>query len=358
MTSQPPHTDWTRLFSQERTRLLAALGNLTAGGIVEHIAHIGATSVAGLPATPCLDIGLAVWPFPLQANHQAAIEALGYALLSGYESKPEQRFCHATEPPVQLFIVDAGSTRWTNYLLRRDYLRHDQAGCEQYAQEKEAASNEVSKKAALFSRWLAPASQWWVRHHGFAPVEQVVRELEGYAHPWYISSGWALDLYLDRVTRVHHDVDVVVTYRQQLPLQAYLMKRDWTLLTPFEKKFSFWPRHMRLEHPRHQVHAHRDGAFIDFLFSEITPSLWWYRRDAKIMRAAERMSLSTPDGIPYLAPELVLLFKSKNTSGTQRPKDLIDFEQVLPHLEEERRAWLRWALMATNPTHPWIERLA
>ena len=357
MTSQPPDTHWSYRFTQERTRLLAALGKLTAGGIVEQIAHIGATSVAGLPATPCLDIALAVWPFPLQAKDQAALEALGYVLLSGYESKPEQRFCHATEP-VQLFIVDAGSTRWTNYLLMRDYLRHDKAACQQYAQEKEATGNQVSKKAALFARWLEPASQWWVRYHGFAPVQTVVRELEAYAHPWYISSGWALDLYLDRVTRVHHDVDVVVTYTHQLDLQAYLTKRNWSLLTPFEKKFSFWPRHKRLEHPRHQVHAHREGAFIDFLFSNITSALWWYRRDPKIVRAAERMSLSTPDGIPYLAPELVLLFKSKNTGGTERPKDQRDFEKVLPHLEQERRAWLRWALIATTPTHPWIERLA
>jgi hypothetical protein len=71
------------------------------------------------------------------------------------------------------------------------------------------------------------------------------------------------------------------------------------------------------------------------------------------------MSLRAESGIPFLAPELVLLFKSKNTSATQtdRSKDQLDFERVCPHLDPERRAWLRWALLATDPAHPWIDRL-
>lgn len=69
------------------------------------------------------------------------------------------------------------------------------------------------------------------------------------------------------------------------------------------------------------------------------------------------MSLKSAGGIFYLAPELVLLFKSKNTGTHERPKDQRDFEKTLPHLEPERRAWLYWALMATSPDHPWIKEL-
>jgi hypothetical protein len=35
---------------------------------------------------------------------------------------------------------------------------------------------------------------------------------------------------------------------------------------------------MQLELPRHQVHAHRDGAFIDILLSDIAHGVWRYRR--------------------------------------------------------------------------------
>jgi len=33
------------------------------------------------------------------------------------------------------------------------------------------------------------------------------------------------------------------------------------------------------------------------------------------------------------------------------------FENVLPTLEPERRAWLHWALVATVPDHPWVAEL-
>ena len=85
--------------------------------------------------------------------------------------------------------------------------------------------------------------------------------------------------------------------------------------------------------------------------------MWCYRREPSIIQAVERIGLTTDDGIPYLAPELVLLFKSKNTGQHERPKDQQDFERTLPHLQPVRRAWLRWALLATQPEHPWLEYL-
>jgi GrpB-like predicted nucleotidyltransferase (UPF0157 family) len=373
------HDHWQAQFVQERTRLLAALGELTEGGVVEHVQHIGATSVPGLPARPCIDIGLSVWPFPLEARCRAALESLGYTFVSGHEDAAELRLRHATGPrsaddsvsctpgtgDFQLWIAEAGTERWTNYLLVRDHLSHDAEARRTYAARKQAWATEGDRpstevrtvKAQAFAEMIDAAGQWWVRQHGFAPVEAVADELKDFGSPWYISSGWALDLFLGQVTRVHHDVDVVVSRGDQLALQQRLTARDWKLLTPFEHRLEPWPSHMRLELPRHQVHAHRDGAFIDLLLADVEPGVWRYRREPTIIRAVDRMSLRTEAGIPFLAPELVLLFKSKNTSDRQRRKDEADFERVHPRLEPERRAWLRWALMATNSTHPWLERL-
>src|SRR5207247_4792090 len=103
---------WEEYFKQERERLLAARGRITAGGIVEGIEHIGATSVPGLVAAPCVDIGMAVWPFPLGATRVAALEALGYEDVSGDTIALEQRLRHRSSA-FQLFIVSAGSERWT-----------------------------------------------------------------------------------------------------------------------------------------------------------------------------------------------------------------------------------------------------
>jgi GrpB-like predicted nucleotidyltransferase (UPF0157 family) len=85
---------WEEHFKQERERLLAALGRITAGGIVEGIEHIGSTSVPGLVAGPCVDIGMAVWPFPLAATREAALGVLGYEALRDHTSALDQRFRH------------------------------------------------------------------------------------------------------------------------------------------------------------------------------------------------------------------------------------------------------------------------
>lgn len=61
----------------------------------------------------------------------------------------------------------------------------------------------------------------------------------------------------------------------------------------------------------------------------------------------------TSDGIPYLMPEIVLLFKAKH----DRPKDHADFEGTLPLLDDQQRTWLGAGLARVHPGHVWLERL-
>ena len=59
----------------------------------------------------------------------------------------------------------------------------------------------------------------------------------------------------------------------------------------------------------------------------------------------------TSDGIPYLALEIVLLFKAKHSA---RDKDAADLARTLPELAPERRRWLADALRLVHPGHEWI----
>ena len=342
-------------FDQERQRLLATLGKLIEGGIVENLQHIGATSVPNLPPSPILDIGLSVIPFPLQPDHQAALTELGYKILPGYEGRPEQRFRHFNGS-IQLLITEAGDDRWANYLLVRDYLRHSDSARREYAERKAALSisDDPTAKAQLFGPLITASHQWWINRAGFEPVHTAAAELKDGGFAWYVSSGWALDLFLNQVCRVHLDIDVVVPRSDQLTIQHHLTGRGWQLLTPMDGKLEPWPAHMRLEMPRHQVHAHRDDTFLDLLISQIEHGIWYYRREPTIIRHMTQATLMSEAGIPILAPELVLLFKSQNTGKKDRGKDQLDFERVFPHLEPTRRAWLYWALQATDPNHDWL----
>ncbi|MCI4067015.1 hypothetical protein MRQ36_32395 [Micromonospora sp. R77] len=90
------------------------------------------------------------------------------------------------------------------------------------------------------------------------------------------------------------------------------------------------------------------GALGGFLFGYVMTALWYYLRlpYAELIR-------HTPQGIPYLRPEVVLLFKAK----AAREKDRADFDGVLPLLSAAQRRWLDDALGLVHPTHEWRRRL-
>lgn len=274
---------WKQQYETERARLIDALGHVTEGGIVESIQHIGATSVPGLHGTPCVDIAVAVWPFPLEESPKSRLEALGYLILEGYTGGPQQRFLHESGA-YQLFLVEPGTDEWMDLVLVSEYLHHNEKACEEISIRKADAAVD---KSALFNGLLPEANRWWIGHYGFSPVEFVAVELKDAQFEWYVASGWALDLFLGKVERLHHDVDVVVPRRSQLDLQKHLTERGWKFVTPFEKRHETWPPHMRLELPRHQVHAYRGEEFIDFPLTDME-GVWHYRREPLVLRSRKK----------------------------------------------------------------------
>ena len=83
---------WKEHYTWEYERLIAALGEMTDGGIVERMEHVGTTSVTGLLGQPCVDIALAVWPFPLEKPSLQSLTSMGYKLDPDFAGAPEQRF--------------------------------------------------------------------------------------------------------------------------------------------------------------------------------------------------------------------------------------------------------------------------
>jgi hypothetical protein len=59
------------------------------------------------------------------------------------------------------------------------------------------------------------------------------------------------------------------------------------------------------------------------------------------------------EGIPYLAPEFVLLFKAKAT----RDKDQADFEATAPLMTRRQRETLGALLERVHSGHPWLAAL-
>ena len=78
--------------------------------------------------------------------------------------------------------------------------------------------------------------------------------------------------------------------------------------------------------------------------------VWVCRRDGSLRRPYSEIICRTADGIPYLVPEVVLLFKAK----AARPKDRADLDVTWPVMTREQRAWLLEALALVHPGHEWL----
>lgn len=60
--------------------------------------------------------------------------------------------------------------------------------------------------------------------------------------------------------------------------------------------------------------------------------------------------LVSDEGIKYLCPEVVLLYKSKHP----RAEDEHDFMFGVPQLEEEQRGWLKDSIAICEAEHHWL----
>lgn len=179
--------------------------------------------------------------------------------------------------------------------------------------------------------------------------------LAGFDAPWWIAGGWALDIFLGAETRQHDDVDVAVLRRDQRALHRFLDGWDLRYATA-EGALVPWDGHP-LVLPLHGVWARRshdrDAPWtFEVLLNEHRDDFWVYRRDPAISCPLSDLG-GRRHGIPFLRPEVVLLYKSKDPT----PKDEKDFDAVLPRLSEAGTSWLREALETSTPGHPWLDRL-
>ncbi len=168
---------------------------------------------------------------------------------------------------------------------------------------------------------------------------------------WAVAGGWAIDLFVGEVTRTHGDLEITILRGDQLKARAAL--NGWHLEAIDNGKPTPWHADTRLALPIHEIHGQRGAERLELLLSENEGEHWIYRRDRRIALPLSTAFLETKP-IPYLAPEVVLLFKSKDT----KPKDDLDFHRSLEMLTADQRHWLRTALDMAAPTHPWIKALA
>jgi len=189
---------------------------------------------------------------------------------------------------------------------------------------------------------------------------EVAKLFSTLAVPWWIAGGWAIDLFIRKQTRDHEDIDVQILRRDQQEVR--MIFREWDVQgahpeeLPPEWPFREWEPDELLNPRVHDVWCRPNKTApwaIQLMIVDTIDDQWLFRRDARIRRPLTTIGHRTNDGIPYLAPELQLLYKAK----ALRPKDQADFARTLPFLDAESRQWLAQSLALVHPGHSWLAEL-
>ncbi|HEY0251790.1 MAG TPA: hypothetical protein VGC41_09695 [Kofleriaceae bacterium] len=123
----------------------------------------------------------------------------------------------------------------------------------------------------------------------------------------------------------------------------------WELFTAHDRRLTPWRETDRAR----SIWCRRSSVApwaLEVLLADTADDRWVYRRDPRITRQVAELG-AVADEVPYLRPEIQLLFKSKMV----RPKDEADFQATLPLLDDAARDWLQdsLAVVSALDIHGW-----
>jgi hypothetical protein len=197
----------------------------------------------------------------------------------------------------------------------------------------------------------APGIGAWIPWH----PDEVMRQLAGVPASWCVAGGWALDLWLGKQTRLHHDLEIAVLRPDFVTFRARL-SRFGSFFVAADDRVFLLPSEASPAAQHHQVWLLEESAKIWRLGIFLEPGdndTWVFRRDETVRCPRSQMIATTTNGVPYLRPEGVLLYKAKAT----RRKDEDDFKACAPLIGFAARTWLKNTLFRLYPSHRWLDEL-
>ena len=195
-------------------------------------------------------------------------------------------------------------------------------------------------------------------HRGWAPLpyrEAIEALLRTGVRAW-VAGGWALDLFCGRQTREHTDTDIQICCSEQALLFAAFP--GWEIYRTHAPGLARWTEGEYLDTtPNVWLRRDQDSPWsLEVMFLDTEGEEWVYRRNRAIRGKVQEIGLVTEGGIPYLRPEVQLLFKGG--SSALREKDTRDLLAVLPALPKASRMWLARTLRLQFPAgHEWLRHL-
>ncbi|WP_121640385.1 nucleotidyltransferase domain-containing protein [Virgibacillus sp. Bac330] len=157
----------------------------------------------------------------------------------------------------------------------------------------------------------------------FEQCKYIKTVMSNFNKDWFFAGGWAIDIFLGKETRDHHDIEIGIFREDQTELKQVF--DNWELKKVVKGEFISWNNEF-LELPVHEIHAinNMNKQKLEILLNESDADNWRFRRDLRISYPLQSAIKYSKGGLPYLEPGIVLLYKVRNT----REKDHKDFLSV------------------------------
>jgi hypothetical protein len=111
----------------------------------------------------------------------------------------------------------------------------------------------------------------------FSDLLRAAQIMKDFPRSWCVCGGWAIDLFINRLTRPHKDVDFAIWRRDQLALHAYLTAQGWSLEKAVDGQLMPWP----------------EGEFIELPFIQFGVNTEIYNQISAKSYSTKRMLISS-----------------------------------------------------------------
>jgi len=211
--------------------------------------------------------------------------------------------------------------------------------------------------------------------------------------PYYICGGFALDIFAGKELRTHWDLDISTFKEHKLDAVEFLQSKGWDVwkrvyepgtlggITPIkdqnDSKLDNTHNIWAIKEGSHLVPKPRNDStdvydfeilsneqtgfyFIEMVLNNRSGDDFLVNPTKGIVRQMDKAILYA-DGIPHLAPEVILLLKSPEVYTTHEyhaHKTPGDFRAILPLLPAESKQWLSNSLKTLFPDGlPWLSEI-
>ena len=193
-----------------------------------------------------------------------------------------------------------------------------------------------------------------------------------------LCGGYAIDLFIGKKTRPHKDIDVVIFQEDRDKIIQFMLNNGWDVYEPcgtdylhkinivsdqIRNRSNIWcvlpdnPHYKFTEHEKDMYAVECDNSeqteldYIEFLFNTRKNDTFLYARNHDIQMGLDKAILKSED-IPYLAPEIVLLYKSTDANN---PEYHLDFINSSMKMTKYQLKWLMKSLSIMFPNgHKWL----